>query len=447
MSKPIEIVVGGGGINDPAIGASQYLNSALKGKEFYVTSAGYGPLKYSDYTPLSNGGFQLNNYLFGEDETYFVHLTSVLESIVPGSYTNGFNYARVMNAMLGRIGFRQPTISDYAIVEAGNIASASGRYFDDFHALVRIKNLKDTMEDAGISNTNFNAYLESLKRSVIMRCLNGTLNVPEQIERTLMYNRSGYNDVEIYNTGLFVGYEINTPKDDSIAVQIESATLLFDRDALIPLYLFKDGKKTHIWTQDVEVEGNEATVVNFSDLVLNYISQSTKGSRFYLGYFQNEIGGARAIREQYDCWNPQRCFWAKPVTAAQIGEDTNFDRNNRSWGYDTNGINLEITTFRDHTNAIVRKAHLFDDLVGLQMAYTIMEQVIYCLRSNPSERVLKDQIDKLGAQLDLNGGVPVNDGPKITGLKQRIDREMQRVRAGFYPKPKAQTVNLDQCSH
>lgn len=442
MSKPIQIIVGGAGDNDPAIAATQYLNSELQGKEFYVERFGDGPLPYDQYTPLSNGGFSYPAG-FEEDAIYFVTITGVVEASTNSSYTNGFNYSRVMNAMLPRIGFRQPTETEFAIVNSGNLISNSGRYYNDFHALVTARNIREVQSDAAISDANFNAHLESIKRAAIMRSLNGVLNVTEQIERTLLYERDYNQQVNtVTNDNKFVGFEIRTPQSDEFAVQIESATLLFDGDVTFNFYLFKEGKKSPLLTREVSAVAEEQTVVNFSDVILNYIGQNTKGARFYFGYFQNDLGSVKAIDEEYSRWNSQKCFGAIGMYSNKITGETNFDRQNIYRSRDNFGINLEISTFRDHTNAIVKKAHLFDELQGLQFAYSVLESILYSTNSNATERILKDSITKAGLQLEMQGAIGAPDSPQIEGMNKRIKREMERVRKEFYPKQKAQSVSL-----
>jgi hypothetical protein len=88
---------------------------------------------------------------------------------------------------------------------------------------------------------------------------------------------------------------------------------------------------------------------------------------------------------------------------------------------------------------------MFDELIGLSMAYAVIEQVIYAVRSNSTERILKDQLDKLGIQLDLTGSVPLADTPKVMGLRQRIEREAKKVKELFYPKAEAISVNIAGC--
>jgi hypothetical protein len=443
MSKPIQIIVGGPGEYDPALSTTDYLNPFLAGKEFYVLREGLGIMPYSSYQPLSAGGFRLLNDTFQEETLHVVVTADNSEATTNSTYTNGFNYSRVMNAMLSRMGFKQPTESDFAIVDAGNLQSNSGRYYNDFHALVSARNIREIQSDPNISDANFNALLESLKRASIMRSLNGVLNVSEQIERTLLYERD-YNQQTntVTNDNKFVGFEIRTPQSDEFAVQIESATLLFDGDVTFNMYLFKEGKKSPLLVREVSAIAEEQTVVNFSDIILNYIGQNTKGARFYFGYFQTDLGSVKAINEEYRNWNPQKCFGAISMYSNKTDGSYNFDRQNIYRSHDNFGINLEISTFRDHTNAVVKKAHLFDELQGLQFAYSFLEGSIYGTNSNAIERMLKDQIVKAGLQLEMQGAIAAPDSPQIEGLRLRIKREMDRVRKEFYPKVKSQSVSL-----
>jgi len=59
--------------------------------------------------------------------------------------------------------------------------------------------------------------------------------------------------------------------------------------------------------------------------------------------------------------------------------------------------------------------------------------------------LLKDVADKYSLMFTMDGAVPVSDAPVVTGMKQRIEREAKRVKAGFFPQPKSQTINLSEC--
>lgn len=445
MNKPIQIIVGAGGSN-PASGSTVWNNTTLSGQDGWIEKSGYGPLKYDDYQVLSTGGVQLLNGLaFGADgEVYFWHSNGLAYETTPADYTNGFNYSAVINALVGRIGFRAETQSGYTgLVDSTNQLARSGRYYNDFHAVVSAANLKDVQADKGISNINFNAYLQSLQKSVALRFVNAVFPEREYIEQRMTFDKA-FNtpDQSVPNENKFVGFCIQVAQRFDIAVQIDGATLLFDSDiSALPLYLFKDGKKTPVWTASVDVTAYENTLVTFSNLVLNYINSSTKGDRYFFGYFQNDLGTAKAIRHT-SCWNKSYAYSITGMSAAKLsGND--FKRDEVSTVYESFGINLELSAFRDHTQAIVKKANLFDEGVGLTMAYAVIEQVVYSMRGNGSERLLRSGITEAALLQDLTGSAPVSDGPPpITGLNKRIEREAKAVKHSFNRIAKAQTVNL-----
>lgn len=427
MSKPIQITVGV--TSGLTAGASVYNNTSWAGLDGHIERVGSGPLDYADYEILTTGGFRLlNGNVFANTETFaFTATSSSYASAVsgPSVYTNGFDYNRVMAAMVGRLAFRDE-----------EPASKSGRYYQDFHALVNVDNIRNTMPSGAVLAT----HLTQLQSAAILRVLNGVFREKEYYENVLLYEREESEETLVTNSGQFTGYEINIASDGKRAVQIDYAVLNFDTDVTFNLYLFKDGKKTAIWQQEVSAVADEATVVPLSDVVLTYLSGTTKGGRFFLGYFQDDLGGAKAIEEQVEFWAPTKMFRATPMYSLATGQD--FDRvqlYSPSYSY---GLNLEISSFRDHTAAIVSKPNLFDEAVGLQLTYMVIEQIIYAVRSNATERILKDQIDKLTVQLELNGYAPVSDLSKVEGIAQRIQKELDRINKSFFPKTKATTINL-----
>lgn len=348
------------------------------------------------------------------------------------AYSNGYDQSAVVTALATRLGFRQPvggpTLTDPVK------QSDSGRYFQDFHALVTVDNIKSTMEQSGATDSDLSTYLTTLKSACIMRTLNGVFNGPDIIQQVRLFTRRGYNDQLVANTGFFVGYEIDVAKKSDAAVQIDSVYFFMNGARTFVFYLFKDGKQTPEWSQSVTSAQNEIVQVDLTDKIL-------KQGKYYLGYFQDDLGIVQAYQEQIEQWSATYIFNARPVQMKGLG-GTTFDRNNRQYPFPPFGFNADISSFKDHTDQIKKKAAQFDELIGLSMAYMILEQSIYATRSNGTERILKDGVSQMGAQLDLNGAAPISDSPKIAGLKTRIDREIKKVREAFYPKPQAQTVNL-----
>jgi hypothetical protein len=446
MEQPIEITIGGAGPYDPAIGATDCLIPSKKGVSLLIEKRNVGYLKASETTPLVAGGFRLAAGTFQAGEIYFVFDSGVQYATSGGTYTNGFNFTQVIAALFGRVGWRQGTITGVPVVSVANLTSRSGRYFD--HPLCSVFNVKKLIEDPAADDAKINAYLENLQRSAILRSLNGVLNEPEFLEVDLDFTRTGEtNDRAINNGTLFVGRRIRVPALPDIAVQIDSVSLLFDRDVTFPLYLFQEGKKAPLWTGDVTAIAYEKTAVNLPEIILGYLGANTMGGAYFLGYFQEDLGAARAIDETRVCWNAGRNWKVETIQSAKVVGETNFTRTLVAGSPYSHGLTLQLTAFKDWTTYIVKKQNLFDELIGLQVTLQIIELCLLNVRSNPEERILKEQLTQLGLWAQLEGISPgVPDSPKIAGLRETIAREVTRVKKSFYPNYKAINYSGDDCN-
>lgn len=375
---------------------------------------------------------------------FFVQLSGIAYGTDATAYTNGFCLAQVMSALFGRIGWMQTTGNDEPTLNSTNLISRSGRYFNDssFHALATLTNIKAVMEQKSADDTAFNSFLESLQRAMIMRCVNGVFNNPEFISQALMYRRWGYLDTPIANTGRFIAWRIVVPPVSDLATQIDTISLYFDRDCTFNLYLFNDAKAAPVWMQSVTAVAETQTVITLNDVVLNYIGGNNLGGIFYLGYFQNDLGLAQAIRESATNFKTMAPYSATMIEATPIGSN-NFQRNNIGYtSYYTYGINMHLSVFRDHTQAIVKKSALFDNAIGMQMAAQCIELSMYSTRSNATERILKDSAQVFAASLDLTGTAPISDAPQTIGLRKQITSELTRVKDSFFPKAKPQSMPI-----
>jgi hypothetical protein len=351
-------------------------------------------------------------------------------------YSNGYDVTAVYAALENRIGFRQPDGAGAPVLTGAVTTTNSGRYFQDFHSLLTVENIRTTMELAAASDAQLITHLQNIRKAAIMRALNGVFTGKQVIDQVRLYSRYGRNDEQVANTGLFVGYEINVAEKPDAAIQIDSLYVYLDSAITFNIYLFKDGDLAPIMTQAATSVANKITEIAISsEMIIG------KG-KYYLGYFQNDLGIAKAYREEVDCWARTRMFGYEAISAASTGATT-FNRNELSYLGEPIGLNAEFSSFVDHTLQIRHKAAIFDELIGLTLTYSVIEQIVYSARSHGRERILKEQIDQLGIQLELTGSVPVSESPQIMGLKQRIERETGTVRDSFYKKPKAIVVNAD----
>jgi hypothetical protein len=343
------------------------------------------------------------------------------------AYSNGYNLTTVLPKLFGRLAW-----STDQTLNTANKTSASGRYFDDgsFHALVTVANIKATVPDA----SSWDIFFTSKQNAVISRCLNSVFNDAEFFEQTFLYDRCHEVETLVPNQGKAVGYKIEMVKRFDVTVQANSLQLFFDGVATFNVYLFKQGSKTAVKTKSVTTVAKEKTNIDLTDWYLNYKESPV----YYVVYFQNDLGSVKAIQEQADeC--KTLMFDADSFMADTTGTD--FDRDQLAEYEYPNGLNMQMSSFRDYTQNILNQPALFDNLLGLTMAYQTIEDMIYSVQSSGAERIIKEQLLNIGIQLDLNGVAPISESPRVVGFKQRIDQEVARVKKAFYPKPKTQIVN------
>lgn len=356
------------------------------------------------------------------------------------NYTNGFDVDVVLPALQKRLGWQQPTQAGSPVLSADNLASTSVRYFgDDFHALCTIENLKACQGDSAITDDNFNAYLYQKQTGMIMRALNETFRKVELLEQCLMFTRFGKNDLIIPNQNQWAGWTIEVANDQSISTQITFGTFYFDGDVTFNMYLFQDGIREPIKTIEVSVTAWEHTEVDFEQLVLNFKT----GIRYYFAYNQADLGDVHAVQEQVESLATTRCFEAYNFKANATTDGTYFDHNQQQYPALPVGINLEIITFKDHTQKIVRKANLFDEVQGLQMAAFAMELTNFSNRSNKEQRQSEQQSQQ--TFIELNQAFATKEVPVTPGLKSRIMAEFKRLRDTFYPPQQPISTSMETC--
>lgn len=313
-------------------------------------------------------------------------------------------------------------------------SSRSGRHYEGFHATATKANLRAVMPEA--TDNQFALDLQELERDQILRVLNGVFNDPELIDDIILFDRDEDGDQEITNTGKFVGVRFKLPADSKYAVRITSASLLFNEDVTFNLYLFSGSIKQPLMVKEVSAEAGSQGSVDL-DIVLNFLGQNNKGGWYYLGYFQNDLGAAKAIDENYCRTNRAAIFGWEFFETTHTGFE--FDKNTAG-GSSTYGLNLEVSSFFDHTRTITQNAHVFDEIMGLQMAAYCIEMAIHTTRSNKDQRITAEANGKLYNDLNMAG--PTQEMPFTTGLKVQIDRELTKLKKRFFPKQKAQSITV-----
>ncbi len=352
------------------------------------------------------------------------------------SLTNGINFNQVYAALQNRVLFQsQGLISD------------SNRYYEDFHTLNTAAIFDDVRAQDG--NT-LSQYLANKQREIIMEMINSVYNYKQVIDKPkLAFWR---NDLTlpiqlVANTGQFVGLRFYVGKGDA-AIKFDSLQVFFTKATTFNLYLYNDFFIRPLKTISVTANAGEETIINLGQSIIlnNLVPSQYKNGRWYLGYYQNDIINPQLGNDPanqavyYPCgYNSFHrvsvLSFSAPLTT-DINGDTNFNRNNVGSNNLMYGLNLEISSFVDATNTIVQNADsgLFDELMGLMMAVKSVSSIIYSYRTNGNQSILQTSDDVIRLERELQG-IAEEGRPYVMGLRDKVSREIRRVKDGFQKKP------------
>ena len=361
--------------------------------------------------------------------------------------SNGFDEALVIPALTKRKGWEQPTVASFTPTLTGDvITNESGLPYNRDHMACSPVTLLAIQEDSGISSANFNNYLLGLQASVIMDALNGIFMLPQIIEppRSIFSKnfRTAYKPIP--NTGDFCGWQLDIAEGD-YAVKIDGVALIMSAPCTVTLYLYNDVVAAPLWTKVVTVPAAASQyVVNLDDLILHYSDDTHKTGTFFFGYYQDELAAqdVMAMDVYLDSFNSYymlgyQCFQAVADYTAKT-----FVRSMYQTNYRTFGLNLEISSYNDYTNTIVRNAAQFDRLLGMCMTAKCITEVMTSTRTNGTQRISEQQLEMLfktleGSMQNTLYEFEVNI-PYRTGLKNKIEREMWRMTQTFLPDEQVQ---------
>lgn len=346
-----------------------------------------------------------------------------------------YQVERILTLLFGRVGWKQPTQSEYAILDETNTTSKSGRYFQNVHAAVTVRNIKETQQDEDISDADFNEILSDLQKGAILKTLSAVFNQPEIIETGTIFERESNLATTLQaNNGKFVGYTVEVAEKTDYTTDLSRMTLLFDRDVSFEMKCFIDNREQAIWTMPVTAIGGEATFIDVDDLKLSWMGKYGAVNTFYIGYFQDDIGEAQAINEPVSEWMQGILWEVNPIYATANGVKFDLPYVEDSL---TKGLNLEFTSYKDYTSRVIANKALFDEAVGLQVACDVIEMILTSTRSNGTERMAQEQLADLHSA--LNQDAPTNERPYTPGLKVRYSREIEKLQKSFFSHPKIES--------
>ena len=344
---------------------------------------------------------------------------------------------KIKSALFGGVGFGQSPITEYAVVDADNLASQSGLIFQDASNLVTIKNIKDAQQSIGISDIDFNKYLKQMQESVMMQvCRTVTTGQSDFIKEVNLYpyEKSFKNTID--KRGKFVGFELTPSTSVDLIGRISFLELCFNEDATFDIHLYNSNKpNAPIKTQSITTVANEAVVVTIDWYISDDVSY--KGGSFYLGYFEDDLGTSKAIKKDYELSNYQvstPAFYVQPMSLDNTGNTINVE--SLLTESDTFGLNFGVSIYSDYTELIVRNKNLFWSAIQLQMAEKVLSLLKTSTRLNGNNSTLSLSID------DVNFDLFGNDKLSIQGVVSKIKMEIDSIKKMLFYKSRISKATL-----
>jgi hypothetical protein len=346
------------------------------------------------------------------------------------------NVLALGNKLAGLVGFKQPYNPAYANIDADNLASRSGEIVND-NPFVKIEVIKDSNDYADISAANFNLYLKEKIRSATVMVLNAVFNIPDFLERKIFYPDFINKTTSVVLPVGFHGYKIKSCGGDDLAFTISRVMMDFDTTGNITLVLLNSSNpNVAIKTQTINVTSK------FQEAKLDWVVNTCSGE-YYLGYFQ----GATTLKpyERKDfCSTIKKRFTHLDVEEVNYPSFTSLgsslDTNIIESPLDYNGLNFDISVYKDYTDFAIQNEILFARAINLQTQISLLMDTVASLSSNRNKRVGDNYAAQIMTQIEGEDG---ENNVKVKGLRPQFFGAIASIRKEI-DKMKSAKLGIDQ---
>lgn len=308
--------------------------------------------------------------------------------------------------MVGLVGFRhdaQTTLTDASLSQ-----SRSGLYVDALNReLMTTSNLKSAVTVAGTTLTDYikqtlNDSVADVLVAIRTRKL-ARLESRSILANTPLYEGEGSLSQVISTAGRFVGLSLETANLQNIALSVTRIGLQFTEPVDVPLYVFADGEL--IDTLDLPyTKTGRMEWVDLTGIVL------MPGRRYWIGYYEADLGTARAIRrsrtidvsictgcspvnaEYRRRWKPFVSVDAVRVDTVQLvdgivtPDSVATTITEQNWG-----LNLVLSATCDITDLVIDQQTLLAPAIQQAAYVKLLSSIAYSSRTTTIEQTLRDK--------------------------------------------------------
>jgi hypothetical protein len=344
-----------------------------------------------------------------------------------------FDKAKVTDKLNGLVGIKNPINPSYAIVDASNQTSRSGRFATE-NPYFKVEYLIDTQSYVDASDIEINDFLKGLQSRSIAEVVDNVTIDEDYIDHQMLYkNANNKTDIDTLPGSSFVGYKIEKSIDNNVAVELNRVVLEFEGAGDIEILLFNSNVKTPIQTKTVTISSyNQIEELNWK---LDN-SGSYYGGDYYIGYLTDGLT-VQPIKRDYNSSNIKSIITHTCLSNINVPNVTTnelFDLDNIDGSAECWGLNLDVSVYNDYTDLVINNERLFAPAIQLQMVVNGIQEYISSSRSNDNQMLSESQLNVIIAQLE---GIP----DRITGIIPTLSKEVESLNMqvnklikGMFPK-------------
>lgn len=378
-----------------------------------------------------------------------------------------YNIVTIQEAFAGRHGWRKhPNPAETRNPIGDMLLSASGRYFQDEHALLTNENLINTFDVFGdytysawsalttyskgdmvytsgvyyvsIVNSNlnhavsdtaywrvtspFNEQLRQITMAGAAKVVTDWFNLKTTLrsnnnllKKSLVLAIPGYKG-ETFTSASFVGWRVVPTPSQDVVFTIDRLCLHVQESTSVVVNLYKNGSSTAEQTTTFVTDGSPTwKQVNW---------ELERGSYYYVAYDRTDLEPVNGIANAYKDWSFQRFPGTLPY--AEVSAFENADEN---WGDITDsqrcdnnyGLNMMISAKCDYTDLIVDHIDMFDD----SFAKAVTINGLRWMAMNPNARINRNEanLDPARILYEIEGDTIGRNG----GLKKDYDVALKGI--------------------
>ena len=345
-------------------------------------------------------------------------------------------------------GFRNSPDPDVPqITDPDLLTSDSGRYYDEFHPLVKTDIISNIIPEA----TDMQVYLKEKVYTATLKVFKKFASVKKEMRstKTILNSSAMFDGVArfnqtILNENKFVGFRITLKNAYGVKATIDRLGVQFNNPQTnLPIYLFHTSQVDPIKTVMATTASTNSLEWLQMDEVIDlayYAETYDTGGHFFLGYYQNDVLGL-ALKKDFDfrkfcggcagrnaakIWNTRLNFIeVRPMYVSQSNYTLfeMFDYRDIVITDDNNyGLNFATTISCDLTEYFCENKLIFSEAIGMQLAVDVLNDIVHSDRANRIAEVNRNMIIR-----NLEGDKETHE----EGLNVRLETEIKNLDFDF----------------